>query len=228
MLKQQYLMAFLLVLGQFWLMERADAQLNIQAAYGFSRIQSNSINQIIESYNHNNEWMASPMPQLKYAHGFTVGMRYSWEYFSLGASWRNSFASMRGEGIKPTTGLNYFMELGYKNQAYVLALETNAKYLELGTSIEFQKIKFTQLFTGITDKSPISNLSAFGSRFYLNINLPPGERVGITIQPFVSVLWSELNVSSLQNALTIYTPYKESGKINEIGVQFIFNNGPQE
>jgi hypothetical protein len=210
------------------LLHPAKTQFNLQVGYNLGFVNLDNTQKLLQQYKLDKPWVTSDFQKINCLNGFMVGIRQGWPGFALGLNWKYRFADTKAEGIEPTANTEFVKEIFLKFQTYSLNLETGGGWLQLGTSIDLNKLSFKERHTGTDDKSLVSSEEQWGSQFYININFPTGNSSRVILQPYYFMPWNEFSLNDLNSDLNPGVEARSTlQSLSHFGISLILSNGPQ-
>ena len=211
----------------------AVAQLNFKAGYRANFTNPEAFNQILADYDPSefdeavDYEVRRNFGELGYLHGFDLGFRHSFENVGFEASWMQKRRQLRQElSISPGPSNTVFTN--YMSTVINIASVGMITYIGpvgLEATIDYNAHKFKGDFS-----APVSSFQfkdeAWSSHFSLNYDFPSKSVISMSIQPFVQVYWSSVNLSELDQLLNpTNSPRTILEKFNSFGIAFIIYNG---
>lgn len=210
-----------------------DAQVNIKIGYSVAQSFPKVNNQFIADLNHVRSQAFddfTPMKDLGFMYGITLGVRYgigignlefSWERLSID---RKSIGIDRPTVIQQATASPY--EISYSFNQLFVTYESRFGILGIGSSVGVNRVGISAPTTNSDDKDRLLSESQIMSRFHVSLNFEGNSSVAISLKPFIQIPLTDIDLSPAIDILdTATTEKKETFPL--VGLSLIFYNGPQ-
>lgn len=209
----------------FFIYNTSHAQINLLVGYGLNFQPSDSHDALLREHNGQNDWYKNNFDNFGLHHGLYLGVRQGWSSARLVLSYRNYGSRLEAEGIPPGADQSFRRQLYFRNNVISLGLETAFERLNFGASLDYNFLKTSAETSDYNNSYVVQKDRYLSSHFYLNIDFHGQGTMGFTLQPFVSLGWTELDLEGLSDELSTSSVKRYTPTI--FGVALILVNGPQ-
>ena len=211
----------------FILPNQSSAQLNIKIGYSLNYSPSLVNNDILSSYDNERPWLNKTMGELHFLNGLQAGLRYRIEMLAFDLSWERVSKEKTANGINPV-GQTHYTELKYNFNRYSAGIELGKGVFAFGTNVYMEDFKIKSPLSGIEGDENVIKDYNFGNKVYLNFATNTHKLHSISLQPFVLIPWSPVNLFNLENHLNTEAGLRTYNQWNfHYGISIVFYNGPQ-
>jgi hypothetical protein len=208
------------------LSSKVSSQVNIKIGYNLDYSSFQSHNALLKSYNESNSWLTQEFNNVGFLNGVQIGARLRNEFAGIDISWERTAAERNASGVNPSN-LTVNQNLAYKLNRYSVGFEVYPKIVGIGANISYERFSISNSVDGLEAKNQILKEDRFSNRFYLIFTASGTERLGISLQPYVSIPWSHYNISPLKSYLDVRTDQHNIQQNLHFGFSLVFYNGPQ-
>ena len=206
----------------------AQAQFNIKIAYatGYGSFDVN--NQIMQSYNEENDFLEDSFGDLHFLHGVQIGARYRLGNIGIELSWEN--LNRKRDAFGQITGSSDFLseELFYSVKSLSAGLENYFGALGYGGAIERRSLKVKTQIPQIDKKRNIIDQREYSARFYLIFELQQSTFVSLALKPYVQIPLGSYDMTPLETELLAQpTTGSNQEDLMIFGLTIAFYNGPR-
>jgi len=206
----------------------SSAQFNVKVGYQYAYAQADVHNQIIDQFNVQNGFLNefSEFEKLSAMHGVVLGVRQRWDAVALNLEFVPLFQLREFKGIDPADGTEIFRKHFYRVASYSAGLEFFIKNISFGGSLDFNTFRSRSEQYDRNDRYIMYSDNAFGSHFFIGINVYGNEKLSIALQPYVRLPLSSFDLTEFDTELGTNSnldSYEE--KMMIYGFRLIFNNG---
>ena len=201
------------------------AQLNVLVGYGLGYQSSNTLNDMIDVHNADNNWYKNELAHLDLLHGLHVGIRQDWGGIKTVMSYRNIGRSLRADGLAPGSDEPFERELFFRNNMLDVGLETGFSGFNIGASLFYNMMRIKGKTSDFTSTYTVEKEAIIGTHLYLNIQFYGKGMMGMALQPYVDIPLQSVDLDHLSDELGVngtgdYQPMT-------FGITLLLVNGPQ-
>jgi len=204
------------------------AQFNIKIGYDYAYTQPNTHNQIIDQFNASNSFLNefTSFEKLNSMHGVLLGVRHRWSDVALNLEFTPLFRLREFKGFDPTSEEEIFRKNFYRFASYSAGLEFFINKISIGGSFDYNIFRVRSEQNDRRDRYISFQDEAFGSRFFVGINVMGNEQMSISLQPYVRIPWSKFDLTDFENAMGTDSNLDSNEEGMMIyGIRLVFNNG---
>ena len=203
-------------------------QLNVKVGYTASYLNSGFNNNIFDSFNAQNS-LETRFKNLHMLHGIQLGFRYKINIAAIEFTWENT---TRSRNAIQVDSLEMFFEknLYYSINSFSLGVQNNFGNFGYGASIDSRTIRVRTNIGATDQRTDILKQRGWTSRFYLSLNIPGGDFVSLSIQPYVQIPLESTDFYPLEmdlNPTSNANPDQFSEDLMTFGITLAFYNGAQ-
>lgn len=223
----------ILIILLFATSTQLQAQFNVSIGYGLGYTPGKVNNQIIDDFNKvfkDSTYFGFPMSELNFLNGLVVGTRWKFDNVSFELTWENLGRTREalGEDINGTI-LN--RKVFYSINNYAAGLESHLGNIGFGFAGGIRVFKVKKTVANSSRKEAFLTERQYFIKPFLSINLIGGENVGLSIKPYISIPFGELNLGNLADELSttenLINPPADRERLWIGGISFVFYNGVQ-
>jgi hypothetical protein len=223
---------FALVILFFSVSSQLSAQLNLNVGYNISYLENELTNNILKRYNENNPWLNKSFKEFHLMDGIIVGTRYRFGPAALLLQWTNKKRNLESNGTDPSTDETYFRDLKFQYNSYSAGLQFFMGPVSFGGLMDYSHYTIKTAHTDKEDFYKVLSNQEWSSHIFLNIPIYNGSKMGISLQPYAHVPWSNINIINLEQELNPEfsanaDPVDYNVDFRNYGISLIFYNGQQ-
>ena len=221
-------MRFSLIILLIGLGQSLSAQFNIAVGYSYGYTPANEINELVFDFNEsfrNETYFGQEMPELHHLHGINIGMRWKYELISFELGWERMNRTTEALGENSMDQL-FQKTVYYGLNSYTAGLESNFNNFGLGVAIGLRNFEIKEEIASTGKRRPFLDERQYFIKPFISINLVGGEKVGLSIKPYLQIPLSSIPLDALSQELELGSN-TGSDPFWMGGVSFIFYNGTQ-
>lgn len=206
-----------------WIPE-TKSQINISIGYDLSYYPVSEINMLIDQINADLAF-DKDLKKVHLINGLQVGFKYKSETTSAFLSISGKMKSTKSN-LTNASGESLTYKISNQFLTGSFGLSANAGIIGFGSSIDYNinqmQLDFEQMF------DHKHKFNGWSNRVFLNIETPGSNNVSLSIQPYAQFFWKKWDLRDVQADFSNQTPVTPLNQtLNNFGITFIFNNGPQ-
>ncbi len=202
-----------------------SAQVNIKVGYSIGYTNPKSLNEIVDEFNENRDWLDVQLKNVHTWHGLQLGVRYRIEEFAFELAWNAKFKSLSSSGIAPNESNTSYRDLYFGQNTLSLGYEYFIENLSFGASLDGEAFRIRSSTNSSGDRFKVSNQFGYASHFFVSYTFPSSRNIHLALRPYVQVPWSSYKLDKLVAELE-GTGLDKTTKLLNFGIAFIFYNGP--
>jgi len=203
-------------------------QFNIAVGYTMGYTPATQINNLVFNFNdsfRNGTYFGDEMPELHFLNGITIGARWKYERVSIELAWERM--NRTREALGETNMDQLFQKTVFYNiNGYTAGLESNFGNFGLGLAVGLRDFKIKEEIASTNKRRTFLDDTQYYLKPSISVNLAGGEKMGLTIRPYLHIPFSSIQLNSLSEELEL-GPTSNTEAFWMGGVSFIFYNGNQ-
>ncbi len=189
----------------FGVLTQSFSQGYFLGGYSTSTVQANSINEIIERYNANEDWIEDEMEQIKSLQGVALGVGKHFSRFNVDLIYSNKNTETSSFGFDSTGSLKESLKFRSNNLVFGLSAYPFIKkvfVLGLGASFDISFVQtLIQSYNSNKFKSA-TNYLGLSNHFFIDFKLGTENMpFAIGIRPYYQYYWQDENYYSVEQKL---------------------------
>ncbi len=221
-------MRIFVIILLFGIYNPLSAQFNISVGYSLGYTQAKQTNNLVYDYNkvfRDSIIFGNPMEELHFLHGLTVGLRWKYDRFSLEVNWENLNRTREALGEDDQDQL-FQKTIFYAVNNYSASLESILGNFGFGIAAGLRNFQIKEQIASTDDKRSFLQNNQYFIKPFISLNLIGGEKVGLSIKPYISIPLNNIGLNPLSEELDLI-PSDKSERLMMGGISFIFYNGNQ-
>jgi len=222
-------MRFSLIILMVGLGHSLFGQFNISVGYTAAYTPAEQINNLVFKYNESLEtqnFFGDEMPDLHFLHGLSLGTRWKFERVSVELAWERMNRTRESIGENNLDQL-ISKTIFYNINSYTIGLESDFGTFGLGLGLGLRNFEVKEELANTGKRKAFLEDRQYFLKPSISINLGGGEKIGLTIRPYLKIPLSNIDLKSLSDEFELVDPPSDTEPLWIGGVSFIFYNGTQ-
>lgn len=205
-----------------------SAQFNIAVGYSVGYTPGNEANSLVYDFNQDYRdsiLFGKPMEELHFLHGITVGLRWKFENISFELNWENLNRTRESLGENAADQL-FQKTVFYAVNNYTASIESGFGNIGFGLGGGLRNFQIKEEIASSGEKRHFLKSNQYFIKPYLSINLIGGDKVSLSIKPYLSIPLNSIPLDALSQEFELGSSDKKES-LWMAGISFIFYNGNQ-
>lgn len=204
-----------------------SAQFNVAVGYGLGYTPAVETNALVADFNtvFDATYNGKPMQELHFLHGINLGARWKFDNVAFELNWEN--LNRTREALGETEADQLFRKtIFYTVNNYSASLESALGSLGFGIGGGFRNFKIKEEIASTGETTPFLEDTQFFIKPYFSINLLGGDKISLSIKPYLSIPFNNISLDALSEELEL-GPSDRNERLWMGGVTFVFYTGNQ-
>lgn len=199
----------------------AYAQVNLKTGYNFSILSNPGLDEVISVYNETQGY-SSPFGNLKWMHGFDVGLRMKSDIHAFELDYQGAFRALRAKG--QSGDLTFTDKMNFTIHAFGIGYQASDGIFGIGSDMQYQfyKARITSELDGNSFKN-VQDMLAL--KLYAMLTLKGRKGVDMALQPYFILPFKHYDLQPLKDFILEGGFLPEQEKWKRFGITLLFYNG---